>query len=412
MDKDIKIYRYSFGSIDNESNLLPNNNVLYGPYESIDKAYDTIYNALGNDIPIGLTIGIKINDKITEYWFNEGINKYNLVAKNKTSSDESIDVTPLFTVGGRIPGVTMEHLGAQPLYTMVNSIEIPVTFVPVSESSTNTAPNAIGNNIGILRYRYYNTNNGLWYIALSQLSGGSSVFCVNVAFVEEMSNKQEKLISGVTIKTINGNSILGGGDLKISADTSEIEIRVKDIEENYSKKINTIRHFSFSPIASANGLSLLLEGEYDDSVQGNHLFGPHNIILPYATESKAGVMSPEDKKVLTQSVGLIDLGDMSPAEIISKLEDDTIGIFLVRDNTSSSADIRYTIYKTFVPRGEYSFFATKLEWKGDELVNTVGTFGGDKNGHGGFVIEEKGVTEEYVNNAIAEAITTTLNTEV
>jgi hypothetical protein len=152
-------------------------------------------------------------------------------------------------------------------------------------------------------------------------------------------------------------------------------------------------------------------------------------------------MSPEDKKALTQIIeggGLdfIDLGDMSPAEIIKKLEDGTTGIFLVRDNTSGVADIRYTIYKTFVPYGEYSFFATKLEWKGGGRVNTIGTFGGDKNGHGGFipilvsgqniktingesilgggdiVIKGGGVTEEYVNNAIAEAITTTLNTEV
>lgn len=88
----IKTYRNVFGSIDNEGNLLPNNNVLYGPYESIDEAYDTIYNALGNDIPIGLTVGIKIDDKITEYWFNEGISKDNLVAKNKTSSNENIDI--------------------------------------------------------------------------------------------------------------------------------------------------------------------------------------------------------------------------------------------------------------------------------------------------------------------------------
>lgn len=93
----IKTYRNVFGSIDNEGNLLPNNNVLYGPYESIDEAYDTIYNALGDDIPIGLTIGIKVDDKITEYWFNEGINKQNLIAKNKTSSNENIDIEDIKT---------------------------------------------------------------------------------------------------------------------------------------------------------------------------------------------------------------------------------------------------------------------------------------------------------------------------
>lgn len=93
----IKTYRNVFGSIDNEDNLLPNNNVLYGPYETIDEAYDTIYNVLGDDIPIGLTIGIKVDDKITEYWFNGGITKYNLVAKNETSSNGNIDIEDIKT---------------------------------------------------------------------------------------------------------------------------------------------------------------------------------------------------------------------------------------------------------------------------------------------------------------------------
>jgi hypothetical protein len=186
--------------------------------------------------------------------------------------------------------------------------------------------------------------------------------------------------------------------------------------------------------------------ELTTSELGKYLNISHNynktLAIPYATENNGGAMSAEDKKALTQIIeggGLdfIDLGDMSPAEIIKKLEDGTTGIFLVRDNTSGVADIRYTIYKTFVPNSKYSFFATKLEWKGGGgKVNTIGTFGGDKYGHGSFipilvsgqniktingesilgegdiVIKGGGVTEEYVNDAIAEAITTTLNTEV
>lgn len=100
-----------------------------------------------------------------------------------------------------------------------------------------------------------------------------------------------------------------------------------DVEKNYSKKSNTIRHITLSPDASANGLSLLLEGEYDDSDQGSHLLGPHNIILPYATESKAGVMSPEDKTAILENkrdietLGLITAqGFQGVDETILKLE--------------------------------------------------------------------------------------------
>lgn len=79
-----------------------------------------------------------------------------------------------------------------------------------------------------------------------------------------------------------------------------------DVEKDYSKKSNTLRHLTLSSSATANSLSLLLEGEYDDSVQGSHLLGPHNIILPYATESKAGVMSPEDKKAIVENKNNIE----------------------------------------------------------------------------------------------------------
>jgi hypothetical protein len=85
--------------------------------------------------------------------------------------------------------------------------------------------------------------------------------------------------------------------------------RVEDIEKNYSKKSNTIRHFSLSPIATEKSLSLLLEGEYDDSNQGSHILGPDNIILPYATTTAAGVMSANDK-VEVDKISKIISGDI------------------------------------------------------------------------------------------------------
>lgn len=117
---------------------------------------------------------------------------------------------------------------------------------------------------------------------------------------------------------------------------------------------------------------------------------------------------------------LVVLEDMSPSEIVSNLENNTIGVLLVRDNTSGSNDTRYTIYKTFVPVGKYSFLATKLEWNGSARVNTVGTFSGDNNGHGSFtplVSEQQGEiksgeTLPVSGDAVYKAIYSVLNTEV
>ena len=55
---------------------------LYGPYASVDEAYQTITDTLqGTPIPIGLTVGIATGSSITEYWFNGGTEKANLVPK-------------------------------------------------------------------------------------------------------------------------------------------------------------------------------------------------------------------------------------------------------------------------------------------------------------------------------------------
>lgn len=114
-------------------------------------------------------------------------------------------------------------------------------------------------------------------------------------FIESISNKLQKYSDELEKlqKQIDSNHTELG---------EAFEGLYDDVEKNYSKKSNTLRHLTLSSSATANGMSLLLEGEYDDSVQGSHILGPHNIILPYATESKAGIMSPEDKKALTQII--------------------------------------------------------------------------------------------------------------
>lgn len=145
MSVHIKTYRNVFGSIDNEGNLLPNNNVLYGPYESIDEAYDTIYNALGDDIPIGLTIGIKVDDKITEYWFNEGITKYNLVPKNETSASENVDIEDIKTdINKNKNNITLLDKNIEALSLSIGKIIDGRTVVAEAKKATNAEKDSDG----------------------------------------------------------------------------------------------------------------------------------------------------------------------------------------------------------------------------------------------------------------------------
>lgn len=125
-------YFNTFGSVTSDGNLLPNNNVLYGPYDSIDTAYTKIHSQLEDAIPIGLTVGIIIDNVIKEYWFSGG--------------------------------TTIEHL------------------IPKIDS----------------------------------ISHAESIYMSDGKTVENAINgKQETLVSGSNIKTINGVSVLGEGDISI-----------------------------------------------------------------------------------------------------------------------------------------------------------------------------------------------------
>ena len=57
-------------------------------------------------------------------------------------------------------------------------------------------------------------------------------YVMAVALTELQTHKQENLISGETIKTINGESILGEGNLNISIDNDGGEVVFEDYEHN------------------------------------------------------------------------------------------------------------------------------------------------------------------------------------
>lgn len=182
---------------------------------------------------------------------------------------------------GNMPNDKRWNKVSSDILTLQNKI-VPVTveadgLIPKSMLGTKVDTKDLGNYVAI--EHNYNESYLLIPKATSEIAG-------------VMSSEDKKLVDSITERDAQLSEQIQLVELDIKTIISDT---IDDVEKNYSKKSNTIRHLTLSPSATENGMSLLLEGEYDDSIDGSHLFGPHNIILPYATESKAGIMSPEDK---------------------------------------------------------------------------------------------------------------------
>ena len=74
-------------SVDDNYNPLPDVDAKYGPYNSIAEALKELPPELRS---VGLTVGIKQNNIINEYWFNGGIENKNLVVKQQGSGNEPV----------------------------------------------------------------------------------------------------------------------------------------------------------------------------------------------------------------------------------------------------------------------------------------------------------------------------------
>lgn len=74
-------------SVDDNYNPLPNVDAKYGPYNSVAEALKEITPELRS---VGLTVSVKQNNIINEYWFNGGIENENLVVKQQGGGDKPI----------------------------------------------------------------------------------------------------------------------------------------------------------------------------------------------------------------------------------------------------------------------------------------------------------------------------------
>lgn len=78
---------------DKDFKPLPNLDFKYGPYSSIAEALSNIPAELR---AVGLTVGIRVNSTIQEFWFNGGVRDADLVVKNNGSGGGEAGKTPEF----------------------------------------------------------------------------------------------------------------------------------------------------------------------------------------------------------------------------------------------------------------------------------------------------------------------------
>ena len=86
---------------------------------------------------------------------------------------------------------------------------------------------------------------------------------------DSLSGKQETLVSGENIKTINGNSILGSGNIELdlsgyttTAQTEELKNKLQVDEETVSKALNELHEDKVSS-TSIRTIVKLTQAEYD-----------------------------------------------------------------------------------------------------------------------------------------------------
>ena len=80
-----------------------------------------------------------------------------------------------------------------------------------------------------------------------------------------VSGKQEKLVSGVNIKTVNGMSLLGSGNVSIETNTDDIDALKTAVSGKQDKLVSDVN------IKTVNGMSLL--GSGDVSIESlRHVF--------------------------------------------------------------------------------------------------------------------------------------------
>ena len=125
---------------------------------------------------------------------------------------------------------------------------------------------------------------------IKTVNGESIVGEGNISF-DEFANKQEALVSGVNIKTINGQSILGEGDIMITGgDTPDMTGYVTTVELNNKGFITSIpdeyiteeelNARNYATVASVEAKqNVLVAGQNIKTINGKSILGGGNLVI-------------------------------------------------------------------------------------------------------------------------------------
>lgn len=174
---------------DKDFKPLPNLDFKYGPYSSIAEALSNIPAELR---AVGLTVGIRVNSTIQEFWFNGGVRDADLVVKNNGSGGGSGEAgkTPKFdkAIALALPADAAptaeviykgEDESSTPLYDLEFGIPagkagtVPnwKTFV-FKQSATQPDP-PTGEDIIPAGWSDVPTNIGIWWMSVGEVRGAT-----------------------------------------------------------------------------------------------------------------------------------------------------------------------------------------------------------------------------------------------
>ena len=174
---------------DKDFKPLPNLDFKYGPYSSIAEALSNIPNELR---AIGLTVGIRVNSTIQEFWFNGGVRDADLVVKNNGSGGGGGEAgkTPEFDKAialalpaDAIPTAEVIYKGANESGTPLYDLEFGIpageagtvpnwkTFV-FKQSATQPDP-PTGEDIVPTGWSDVPTAVGIWWMSVGEVRGAT-----------------------------------------------------------------------------------------------------------------------------------------------------------------------------------------------------------------------------------------------
>jgi len=273
------------GSI-NSTAVLPNLDYKYGPYNSLQEAYDALGPEGADKLVIGLTVGIIQNGEITEYWFRDGTDLEDLVLKVSGSGD--VDYSQL----SNKPSINNVTLSGNKTSSDLDLYTKPATGIPSTDlssavqTSLGKADISVSNTVNDL-VNYYLKTETYTQTEVNNLIGSIYQFHFEVyASLSDITNPSSNVFY-----LIGPDSTVTGGDqyeeyvyannqfVKIG-DTSidlsgyaEIDGEYNNLHSGYTKNIGdgeteTNAQFTFRPTANH---TKNIETQYSnvEKIQGN-----------------------------------------------------------------------------------------------------------------------------------------------